>query len=117
MSDFTKKLNGYFIAFVRRVFAWSPAYRIATKRAERKTAKGIRWECAKCKALVGKGEKVRDHIIPVIPVTEPWNGSWDFYRDRIGFEDPDNIQVLCKPCHKEKTNGENRERRARIKKL
>lgn len=116
-SVFGKKLDGYFIAFCRRLFAWSPAYKIATKRAEVETPKGTRWKCAKCGTLTGKGEKVRDHIEPVVPVKEGWNGSWDAYRDRMGFENPDNIQVLCKPCHKEKTNAENRERRARTKKL
>lgn len=111
MSDFKKKLNGYFIAFCRRTFAWSPAYRTATKRAERKNGKDVKWECAKCKALVGKGDKHRDHINPVIPIETGWDGSWDTYRDRMGYEDPDNLQVLCRACHKEKTLEENKKRR------
>ena len=115
MTDFQKKLNGYFIAFCRRTFAWSPAYRIATKKAEVKSGKDVKWRCAKCSDLVGKGEKHRDHIEPVVPVDTGWDGSWDTYRDRMGYEKPENLQILCKRCHKEKTNGENQLRRKRKK--
>ncbi len=111
-ETFKKKLNGYFIAFCRRTFAWSPAYREATKKAERKEGKEIKWLCAKCNALVGKGEKHRDHIDPVVSVEKGWDGSWDTYRDRL-FVDADKIQILCLQCHKEKSNGENRLRKAR----
>lgn len=109
-ATFAKKLNGYFIAFCRRAFAWSPAYREATKKAERLTKDGLRWECAKCGDLVGKGEKHRDHVDPVVPVETGWDGSWDTYRNRM-FVEADNIQILCLTCHKEKSNAENRLRR------
>ena len=112
-AAFRKRLNGYFIAFCRRTFAWSPAYRQVTKRAEVKTDKGLRWKCAKCGELASKGEKHRDHIIPVVDPEKGWNGSWDTYRDRMGYEDPGNLQILCLKCHKEKTNGENQLRRKR----
>jgi hypothetical protein len=111
-ENFRKQLNGYFIAFCRRAFAWSPAYRIATKRAERRTDEGIRWLCASCGALVGRGEKHRDHIDPVVPVEKGWDGSWDTYRDRM-FVDDGAIQILCKECHRKKSNEENRIRRER----
>lgn len=110
-DNFKKKLNGYFIAFCRRTFAWSPAYRIATKKAEVKEGKILKWRCAKCGVLVGKGEKHRDHIRPVVDPATGWNGSWDTYRDRMGYDEPDNLQILCLKCHKEKTNGENKLRK------
>lgn len=111
-TRFRKKLDRYFIAFCRRTFAWSPAYREATKKAERKTNKDIKWECAHCRALVGKGAKHRDHIDPVISVADGWDGSWDTYRDRL-FVDADRIQILCLDCHRRKTNGENKLRKSR----
>ena len=113
-TKFRKKLDSYFIAFCRRTFAWSPAYRLATKKAEVKSNGSLKWRCAHCKALVGKGEKHRDHIDPVIPVETGWNGSWDFYRDRMFVEDGQ-IQILCKACHKVKTQAENVIRRNRRK--
>ena len=32
-----------------------------------------------------------------------YQGSWDVFIDRLLFCSPDNIQVLCKKCHHEKT--------------
>lgn len=49
-----------------------------------------------------------DHVDPVV---DPSTGfvSWETYFDRLYCE-VENLQILCKPCHKEKTNRERKER-------
>lgn len=103
------RLNGYFVAFARRVFHWSPAYREAISRVEQKTEQGKRYRCEACGALVERSEKQVDHREPVVPVGEKWDGDWNRYRDRL-FVESSKLQVLCRPCHKKKTGLENRER-------
>lgn len=110
MKDFKKRLDSYFIAFCRKAFVWSPAYKTAKQRAEVATDDGVRWKCASCGTLTAKGENHKDHIIPVVPI-EGWNGSWDTYRDRMSYEDPGNLQILCIECHRRKSNEENKRRR------
>lgn len=61
--------------------------------------------CAHCNGRFGPKEIDVDHILPVIPL----NGSKSF--DEIIprlFCDSDNLQVLCKPCHKTKSKAENK---------
>jgi len=50
-----------------------------------------------------------DHTDPVV---DPATGfvNWDTYFDRLYCE-VENLQVLCKPCHKDKTNVERKERK------
>ena len=50
-----------------------------------------------------------DHTDPVV---DPATGfvNWDTYFDRLYCE-VENLQVLCKPCHKDKTNRERKERK------
>lgn len=59
------------------------------------------YECAKCKAIVKRGELNVDHKEAVI---NPMTGftTWDDYIERLLLEE-DGYQVLCIPCHKEKT--------------
>lgn len=62
------------------------------------------YRCVTCnKDFVGADVQV-DHIHPVV---DPVQGfvSWDTYIDRMFCELHD-LQVLCKPCHKEKTQQE-----------
>lgn len=110
LTDWERRLNGYFISFARRVFHWSPAYRAAVKAAEMVVGKKTLYRCASCKSLVERSEKHVDHISPVIEVGTKWSGSWDYYRDRL-FVSERHLQVLCKSCHKKKTEQENTERK------
>lgn len=55
-----------------------------------------------------------DHIEPIIPITG--HDSYDAIIDRLLCE-LDGYQVICKPCHKEKSNGENKMRREHKKRL
>jgi len=113
MKTWNKKLNGYFIAFVRRVFHWSPAYKECLKRAfVKRVGKTEFYKCAGCGDVVPRKKKQVDHISAVVPLTG-WKGDWNLYRDRMSMENPDNLQVLCKvPCHKEKTANERKLRKA-----
>jgi len=70
------------------------------------------YRCNECGgAFVAKQVSV-DHITPVVPLSG--HDSWDLFIDRI-FCELDGFQVLCKDCHKVKTDAENSERK-RLKK-
>jgi hypothetical protein len=60
--------------------------------------------CAICKSDFPQKEVAVDHVIPVV---DPRVGftSWDNFISRL-FCSKDNLQVLCNPCHKIKTNQE-----------
>lgn len=60
--------------------------------------------CAECGQLHPETLTDVDHRIPVV---DPKVGftTWDEFIDRL-FCEVDNWQVLCKPCHLEKTNAE-----------
>lgn len=62
------------------------------------------YECAMCNLHYPVKEVQVDHILPVI---DPIVGfrSWDEVIDRM-FCDSNNLQVLCKSCHKMKTAEE-----------
>lgn len=58
------------------------------------------YRCAGCnKLFVAAGVQV-DHKMPIGTV-----GSWDAFIERL-FCEVDNLQVLCKSCHKKKTKKE-----------
>ena len=54
-----------------------------------------------------------DHKEPLVP-TDGTVLTWDEYLFRL-FCGPDELQVLCSVCHKEKTKLENTERRTNVK--
>lgn len=94
--------------------------RTSYKWAERTKAKnrgrierGI-YRCNKCKDEYPAKSVQLDHIVPVI---DPATGftDWDSFIRRL-FVDASGYQVLCRPCHTEKTNKENsgRTRKGRI---
>jgi hypothetical protein len=56
----------------------------------------------------------KDHIDPVIPLVSGWEWSWDEIIERM-FCEIENIQVICKECHDEKTKEES-EIRKKLKK-
>ena len=67
------------------------------------------YSCADCGGLFIAKDVQVDHIDPVV---EPATGfvNFDTLIHRLYCE-TDNLQVLCKPCHKEKTNRERKERK------
>jgi len=65
-----------------------------------------------CKAEVKVKDSQRDHVDPVVPVDgshDPAKPNWDVIIERM-MPFVEGWQVLCKPCHKEKTKAENAER-------
>ena len=70
--------------------------------------KAMLYTCASCsKLFTAKGVEV-DHIVPVVDPLEGFT-TWDNYITRL-FCSTDNLQVLCKPCHKVKTLCEKKQR-------
>jgi 5-methylcytosine-specific restriction endonuclease McrA len=100
---------------IRRIFSRSPTVIETLKKARRErpwykkdgtVAKKPRVEylCSNCgKWFMGKDVQV-DHIIPVIDPVKGFE-SWDVFVDRL-FCEEDNLAVLCKSDHKNKTNEE-----------
>jgi len=56
--------------------------------------------CSGCKSKFGSKEVQVDHIDPVGECAD-----WNVYIDRL-FCAKENLQILCKTCHKEKTRNE-----------
>jgi 5-methylcytosine-specific restriction endonuclease McrA len=92
------------IGSIRKVFRFSPERRAVLDAArvpnDRKMVR-----CAMCAVVVHEKLAAVDHIWPVIPVSG--FVSWDDYIQRMKTNQ---MQVLCEPCHKEKTKAENAER-------
>lgn len=67
--------------------------------------------CAHCGELFGRKDIQVDHIEPLIRTNESSIQNWKRYIEELFYLDINVVQVLCKPCHKEKSRQENEERR------
>lgn len=65
--------------------------------------------CASCGLVFPAKSVAVDHIQPVVPISG--FTSWDDIITRT-YCSKENLQVLCKECHKIKTKQENEERKA-----
>ena len=65
--------------------------------------------CANCGDFFVANDVQVDHIDPVVSPSDGFQDWWTFI-NRLYCE-AENLQVLCKPCHKEKTNRERKERK------
>lgn len=65
--------------------------------------------CAMCQEEFTSKDIEVDHVTPVV---DPVHGfkDWNTYIPRL-FCGKDNLQVLCKPCHKRKSKEENAAKR------
>ena len=102
---------------IRRIFSRSPMVIESLKKVRRERpwfkkdgspAKKPRVEylCKSCDDwFMGKDVQV-DHRIPVVDPVEGFQ-TWDIFVDRL-FCTEDNLDVLCKICHKVKTDEEKR---------
>lgn len=68
-----------------------------------------KYTCNNCKGVFGPKEVDADHISPVVPLTG--FDSWDGVINRMfcredGVQVDHILQVLCKPCHKDKSRAE-----------
>lgn len=88
-------------AALRRASTYWWAMSEAMVRA--KVARGL-WKCASCHEHFKKHEVQKDHIEPVVSVTGGLN-DFNAYIDTL-FCEPENIQILCKPCHQIKSGAE-----------
>ena len=94
---------------------WPPKFKalkeaFVGRKTNKKTGKlAMHYKCVKCKKQFVATDVQVDHIFPVV---DPKTGfvSWDLFIDRI-FCEIENLQVLCKPCHKIKTDQEKAERK------
>lgn len=94
---------------------WPPKYKalkeaFVGRQVNAKTGKlAMHYTCAECKKLFVATDVQVDHIKPVV---DPKKGfvSWDSFIDRM-FCEIENLQVMCKPCHKIKTDQEKLERK------
>ncbi len=94
---------------------WPPKYKalkeaFVGRKENKKTGKlAMHYKCAKCKKHFVAVDVQVDHIHPVVDPKVGFIG-WDSFIDRI-FCEIENLQVLCKPCHKVKTEEEKAERK------
>ena len=94
---------------------WPPKYKalkqaFVGRKVNVKTNKlAMHYLCVACEGEFVATDVQVDHIHPVV---DPKTGfvSWDVYIDRM-FCEIENLQVMCKTCHKVKTNQEKFERK------
>ena len=102
---------------VRRVFSRSELRKKVMERTEiphsdPKRPRVTRWIiCKACQQPTPRYEAQCDHINPVRAVNELEEDlAFDVFLNRV-FCEPGNLQPICKPCHKIKSQQENSERR------
>lgn len=81
------------------------------KKVNEKTGRVAQhYRCAKCKQEFTSKDMEVDHIKPVVSPTKGFV-SWDSFIENL-FCEADNLQAICKPCHKEKSKKETQKRNA-----
>lgn len=103
-------LNRYIINVLRRASYKLRSRGIALEKARVHYGK---YKCAHCAQVFDRQSIQVDHTLPVVPISG--FDTWDGYIKRL-FCSPEELQILCKPCHKMKSNIENKKRRANVKK-
>lgn len=103
------KRDRYIRSALRKIWRWSEERREALKNAQSTMAGKKVFRCAGC------GRSKRPHLVVVdhkFCVTSPERGfiSWDDHIKRL-FCSVSGLQVMCKRCHKIKTQKENKIRR------
>jgi 5-methylcytosine-specific restriction endonuclease McrA len=98
-----KWLKKYLKPHIDKVWGWWPV-----KNEVRKRAIGTQsWLqiCNHCKLEFRRDETEIDHIVPTVEVEKEGFNDPGLYIDRK-FVQIDELQVLCKECHKKKTTSE-----------
>lgn len=113
---------------LRRIFRTYPPYNEVRNRAKEvyyvkskkgKDLKRVRFKCESCGGKYAAKNVAIDHVESVVPVTglpTQTNGDPDFnvYIKRL-FCGIDNLQLLCKKCHADKSKNENKQRKKKRK--
>lgn len=79
------------------------------KKVNKKTGRvAAHYKCCQCKKQFVAADVQVDHTDPVV---DPAVGfvDWDTYIERL-YCAADNLQLLCKPCHKKKTAEERKKK-------
>ena len=103
--EIEKLRKRYVMSALRRISLWWPE-RTKAKQAAR-VSRGIS-RCAICGKKFRSKDMQVDHIIPVINVSG-FNGYDGPIKRLLCYAEE--FQVLCRNCHKEKTNQEKQKRR------
>lgn len=112
MKKYNQKQSIYL--HLRRLHSRSPTVREVLNESVHPLIKGPRggkrYICKSCGQAYGAKDVQVDHIDPVVPLNVHVKDM--FYQEIIDrmFCEKENLQVLCKPCHKIKTNKERKER-------
>lgn len=113
MSQWTpqqlKWLKKYLKPQVDRAWSWWPVGNEARRRAQGSTPGSQ--ICARCKGEFTRTETQKDHIEPTVRIGENEFEDPGEYIRRKFVPFPEQIQILCKNCHKQKTVSENAERK------
>ena len=94
---------------------WPPKYKalkeaFVGRKVNAKTGKmAMHYKCHSCRKHFVAADVQVDHIEPVVDPTKGFK-TWDIFIGRI-FCEIENLQTLCKPCHKIKTDQEKQERK------
>lgn len=99
-------LRGFIINALRRAWGKSWAKRNCLESAKSECKDGryrVQFQCACCKQQFHFKEVQVDHIVPVLGLAG--FDTWEGVIERM-FVGPEGLQVLCKPCHKEKSATE-----------
>lgn len=105
------RIKGFIISVLRGgARRWPPKYEtlkdayVGKKENTRTKRKAMHYRCAGCGEEFPATEVEVDHILPVV---DPLVGfvNWDTFINRL-YCTKDNLQVLCKTCHKIKTKKE-----------
>ena len=100
---------------LRRLFARSPIVREVMSKVRREVPKynkdgsrakkdAVQYLCAVCGTWTKSTAIAVDHVVPVVAVEDGFI-DWNEFVARL-FCGPENLQVICDPCHNEKTRVE-----------
>ena len=109
-----------FMGFIRSMLRkgstrWKPKYdckkkaRLPEKLPNAKGRLVFHSKCSRCEGVFPETETKVDHIEPVVDPDKGFT-SWDEFIERL-FCEEEGLQVLCNPCHDEKSEEENKIRR------
>lgn len=112
LAEWTEgRKRGFIVAVLRSgTRRWPPKFEALNeakteKKKNEKTGRiAQHYVCAGCDQEFTSTNIEVDHIVPVV---DPKKGfkDWNTYIKRL-FCEKQNLQVLCKPCHKQKTKEE-----------
>lgn len=105
-----EQFRAWIINHLRRAsYRWRARSEVQKKS---RVSRGM-YTCNSCKKVYSKKETQVDHVVPVIDPVKGFTTFDEFIR-RL-FVPASGWQILCKPCHKIKTDKENKKRKKKKK--